>query len=257
MAKRPTADHSADTSWRAGALELLAIMTPEGQARTLASWAKLSKEAGGPFTPALPAAPSTEVSMPALGLLDDFTILDLEFQPKPQALLELAAVRYKNWQPVGKVVSFVRCREELNPHVARLTGITRADVWNAPLEIEVLRQFFKLAEGSLLVAHNITADRTQLEAARTRCGAKAPLANQWFCTLALARSRRSKGAACGLGELCLDFNINAVGAHRAMRDVEMTYQVLRHFHQQQPITEIITSSAKPKAKQASLFPLAA
>ena len=260
-AERPRPEPPHPTAWRAGALELLAIMTPEGQARTLASWANIGKEAGGPFTPSLPATslftPEPEpVAVP--GLLDDFTILDLEFQQKPQALLELAAVRYVNWQPVGEVVSFVRCREELNPHVARITGITRADVFNAPAEIEVLRKFFALAQGSVLVAHNITADRTQLEAARTRCGATTPLANPWFCTLALARSRRSPGAACGLGELCLDFGINAVGAHRAMRDVEMTYQVLRHFHEQQPITELITSSAKPKKPtQASLFPLAA
>jgi DNA polymerase-3 subunit epsilon len=186
-------------------------------------------------------------------LLDDFTIIDLEFQSKPSALLELAAIRYKNWQPVGKVVSFVQCRQELNPHVARLTGITRADVFNAPTEKAVLQAFFKLAEGSLLIAHNIAADRTQIEAARARCGATSPLANQWFCTMALAKLRRSKGAACGLGDLCLDFGINAVGAHRALRDVEMTFQVLRHFHQQEPITEVVTSSAKAKPKQASLF----
>jgi DNA polymerase-3 subunit epsilon len=243
-------------SWKAGARALLALMTPEGQQRALATWATISEKAGGPFTPAV-AALVAEPSPPA-GLLDDFTVLDLEFQPKPSALLELAAIRYKNWQPVGKVVSFVQCREELNPHVARLTGITRADVYNAPTEKAVLQTFFKLAEGSVLVCHNIGADRNQLEAARTRCGATTPLANQWLCTLALAKTRRSKGAACGLGELCLDFGIDALGAHRALRDVEMCFQVLRRFHEQQPITELITSTAKPKsAGTGSLFSAAA
>ena len=241
-----------DTSWHAGARALLALMTPEGQQKTLAGWEKLD------FTPTLPAAPALGAAPELADVLNDFTILDLEFQPKPSALLELAAIRYINWQPVGKVVSFVQCRQELNPYVAKLTGITRADVFNAPPEKAVLQAFFKLAEGSVLVAHNIAADRTQLEAARARCGATTPLANPWFCTLALAKLRRSKGAACGLGELCLDFGINAVGAHRALRDVEMTYQVLRHFHHEQPITELVTSAAKPKAgKQAALFPLAA
>jgi DNA polymerase III epsilon subunit-like protein len=262
--EKPRREPPHPTEWRSGALALLATMTPEGQQRTLVSWAQISKEAGGPFAPALldapvPALPEEPASLleAALGLLDDFTIIDLEFQAKPQALLELAAIRYKNWQPVGKVVSFVQCRQELNPYVAKLTGINRSDVYNAPPEIEVLRKFFKLAEGSLLIAHNIAADKKQLEDARKRCGATSDLPNPWFCTLALARARRSKDAACGLGELCLDFGINAVGAHRALRDVEMTFQVLRYFHAQQPITELITSSAKPKAKQASLFPLAA
>ncbi|MGI4736304.1 MAG: 3'-5' exonuclease [Janthinobacterium lividum] len=231
-----------DNAWRAGASALFAQMTPEGQERALKSWATIGEKAGGPFVPALSAPPTPALAVEASGLLDDFTVLDLEFQPKPSALLELAAIRYVNWQPVGKVVSFVQCRQELNPHVARLTGITRADVFNAPPEKAVLQAFFKLAEGSVLVAHNIAADRNQLEAARTRCGATKPLANPWLCTLALAKTRRSKGAACGLGELCLDFGINAVGAHRALRDVEMCFQVLRHFQQQQPITELVTSA---------------
>jgi DNA polymerase-3 subunit epsilon len=248
----------SETSWRAGAKELLAVMSPEGQQRALASWANISERAGGPFAPALPAPPAPEALVEAPELLADFTVLDLEFQPKPSALLEVAAIRYQNWEPVGKLVSFVQCRQELNPHVAKLTGITRADVFNAPPELAVLQAFFKLAGDSVLVCHNIAADRNQLEAARTRCGATKPLANQWLCTLALAKLRRSKGAACGLGDLCLDFGINALGAHRALRDVEMCYQVLRKFHQQQPITELVTSSAKPKkVGQIALFPAAA
>ena len=207
---------------------------------------------------ALSPEPELVEPAPAADLLADFTVLDLEFQPQPSALLELAAIRYQNWQPVGKVVSFVQCRQELNPHVARLTGITRHDVFNAPPEKAVLQAFFKLAEGSLLVAHNIAADRNQLEAARTRCGATTRLPNPWLCTLALAKQRRSKGAGCGLGELCLDFGIDALGAHRALRDVEMCYQVLRRFHQQQPITDLITSTAKPKrAGTGQLFPVVA
>ncbi len=244
---RPT---TSDASWQPGALALLRQMTPNGQEQALRDWAKLG------FTPTLSACGSATLAE-AAALLADFTILDLEFQGAD--LLELAAIRYQDWQPVGQYASFVRFRGELGYHVMTLTGITRGDVYHAPEEKAVLQGFFKLAQGSVLVAHNIAADRTQLEAARARCGATTPLANPWLCTLALAKQRRSKGAACGLGELCLDFGINAVGAHRALRDVEMCFQVLRHFHQQEPLTELVTSSAaKPKdGKQAALFPIAA
>ena len=241
-----------EDSWRAGAVALLAGMTPEGQQRALKEWAKLG------FTPALPAPPLPAGQLEASELLADFTVLDLEFQPQPNALLEVAAIRYQNWQPVGKFVSFVQCRQALNPHVARLTGIMRDDVWNAPPEKQVLQGFFQLAGSSVLVCHNITADRNQLEAARARCGATTPLPNKWLCTLALAKQRRPPKAPCGLGELCLDFGINAVGAHRALRDVEMCFEVLRRFQHQQPLTELLTSSAKPKAKgTGSLFAPAA
>jgi hypothetical protein len=125
-------------SWRAGAIALLAIMTLEGQQRALASWKQLG------FTPNLPAPPPAPVVVPAAGLLDDFTVLDLEFQNPGGILLEVAAIRYVNWQPVGQYVSFVRFRGELNFHVAKLTGIMRDDVWNAPEEKAVLVGLRKL-----------------------------------------------------------------------------------------------------------------
>jgi DNA polymerase-3 subunit epsilon len=239
-----------------GALALFSIMTFEGQQNALASWSKISKWAGGPFAPPLTAqpAPAPEVApAPAAGLLDDFTVLDLEFQNPGGILLEVAAIRYVNWQPVGQFVSFVRFRGELNFHVAKLTGIMRDDVWNAPEEREVLIGLKNLIGDSVLVCHNIAADKRVLEATRTRLGAKTELPNKWLCTLALAKLRLPQAQQYGLGALCLTFDIPSLGAHRALRDVEMCYQVLRRLHEQQPVTELVTSSAKAKPKQTSLF----
>jgi DNA polymerase III alpha subunit (gram-positive type) len=239
---RPT---TFDTSWQPGALALLRLMTPSGQEQALRDWAKLG------FTPTLSACGSATLSEASL-LLADFTVLDLEFQGTD--LLELAAIRYQHWQPVGQYASFVRFRGELGYHVTTLTGITRGDVYHAPEEKAVLQGFFKLAGDSVLVCHNIGADRRILETARTRQGAAAPLANRWLCTLALAKLRLPPKTKCGLGELCTAFGIAAHGAHRALRDVEMTFQVLRHLQRQAPITELVTSAAKPRnAGQAVLF----
>jgi DNA polymerase-3 subunit epsilon len=179
----------------------------------------------------MPAQPTT----PPPHLLDDFTVLDLEFQGTD--LLEVAAIRYRNWEPVGELVSFVQFRSPVWRPITELTGITALHVYDAPAEKWVLQQFKKLAGDSLLVCHNLSADRRILEAARTRQGAQQALANQWLCTLALARKRRPKGAKCGLSELCHDFKIKTRGAHRAKRDVEMCFQLLRRFHEQQPITK--------------------
>ncbi|TGE07732.1 3'-5' exonuclease [Hymenobacter fodinae] len=179
--------------------------------------------------------------------LYDFTVLDIEFQGTD--MLELAAIRYQDWQPIGQLQTFVRFRGELNYHVANLTGISNADVWNAPEEKAVLQQFKKLAGNSLLVCHNLSADRRILEAARTRLGAPAPLSNEWFCTLALSK-QRLPNRKHGLGELCADFGIATHGAHRALRDVEMCFGLLRHLHQLEPITGPLV--VKPKGKKAAL-----
>lgn len=207
------------------------------------------------------AAEEADVAEPlrlqAPHFLADFTVLDLEFQGTD--LLELAAVRYQDWQPINTLQSFIRFRGPLNYHVTNLTGISAQDVWNAPEERKVLQQFKQLAGDSLLVCHNRSADRRILEAARTRQGAPAPLANDWFCTLALAKQRLPKRKH-GLGELCADFGIATHGAHRAMRDVEMCFGLLLHLHQMEPINGPLVVKAKGrKAAQgtASLFTAAA
>jgi DNA polymerase III epsilon subunit-like protein len=76
--------------------------------------------------------------------------------------------------------------------------------------------------------------------------------------MALAKLRLPKDQKCGLSDLCQLFKIANEDHHRAMNDAEACYQVLRQLHIQQPITELVTSTAKAKnVGQGSLFPLAA
>jgi DNA polymerase-3 subunit epsilon len=189
------------------------------------------------------AAPAPQL-VPSASLFDDFTVLDLEFQGN--MLLELAAIRYQNWQPVGQVVSYVRFTDWVWPKITEVTGITTEHVKRAPKEADVLKAFYQLAGSSLLICHNLAADRRVLEAARLRQGATQPLPNHWFDTLALARARLPKSTSCGLGQLCERFGFSRHGAHQALRDVEMCFQVLRHFHQEDPIL-----SLDPKARKAA------
>ncbi|MBX0290981.1 3'-5' exonuclease [Hymenobacter sp. HSC-4F20] len=186
--------------------------------------------------------------------LDDFTVLD--FETSDSYAIELAAVRVQNWQIVEQMQSFIQFRGTLNSYTKSLTGITSADLWNAPSEKAVLQQFKKLAGDSLLVAHNAPFDLRHLEAARTRQGATQPLANPFLCSVVVAKSRYP--APHKLGELCARFGIAVVGAHRALNDVLMTYQLLQRMHQEQPIPATLvgaTSAAKAKksAAQPSLF----
>jgi DNA polymerase III epsilon subunit-like protein len=197
----------------------------------------------GPAKPASMPVAMVADTVPAAGLFDDFTIVDTEFQG--EYLLEVAAIRYKNWVEVDRYVSFVRFTDWLFPRTTELTGITEAQVKRAPLESKVLDDFITLAQGSLLIAHNLSADRSKFEAACMRQG-RAMLANKWFCTLALARARRPKGSKCGLTDLCELFKFGNQGAHRALSDVERTFKVLRHFHLEQPLL-----SLDPKAKAAA------
>jgi DNA polymerase III alpha subunit (gram-positive type) len=182
-------------------------------------------------------------TVPADGLFDDFTIIDTEYQH--EALLEVAAIRFKNWVPVEEYVSFVRYTGWVSPFTTQHTGITEAHVRRAPTEKSVLEALAKLAGNSLLIAHNVGADRSKLKLASERQGL-AELPNKWFCTMALARARLPKGVKSGLTDLCDRFKFGNENAHRALSDVNRTFKVLRHFYQEDPIT-----SLDPKARKAA------
>lgn len=194
-----------------------------------------------------PAAPAP--------FLSDFTVIDLEFQGT--SILELAAVRYQNWEPIAELVSFVRFTEPINSIVATLTGITAADVAGAPSEKEVLQWLRGVAGDSVIVCHNLNADRRVLEATRTRLGAKEPLPNAWLCTLALAKQRRP-GRSHKLGDLCRDVGLSTQGAHRALNDVHMCFGLLREFHQEQPVgpdsIHGAPSAKRPAGKRSKAAP---
>jgi DNA polymerase III epsilon subunit-like protein len=186
------------------------------------------------------AAPErSEASIPQAHLLDDITVLDTEFVPDGAHLLEIAAIRYLNGEAQPAFVSFVRFDGYVPRFITELTGISALHVYGPtiPGEKQVLQQFFQYAGSSLLIAHNVSADRRVIEATRARLGAAADLPNPWLCTMALARKRLAKGQKVGLSELCQHFLIKTRGHHRAKRDVEMCYQVLRKLHELQPVTK--------------------
>jgi DNA polymerase-3 subunit epsilon len=203
---------------------------------------------------------ATRVLVPTPPLVDDVTVLDIEFQGTD--LLEFAAIRYQHGEPVGEYATLVHFTGQVQSYITQLTGITTLHVADPklPREKEVLQQFKKLAGDSLLVCHNIGADKRILEAARTRQGAKEELTNPWLCTLALARRRVKTGLLpsnqkCGLGELCLHFKIENRGAHRAKRDVQMCAALLRHFHEQQPVTKAdLYGAPQPGKKNKNIIP---
>lgn len=213
------------------------------EARKLADKKLVGLRGLGP-APQLPALRVTTTEpAPTTGLFDDFTIIDTEYQH--DVLLEVAAIRYKNWQPVEEYVSFVRYMGWVSPFTTQHTNITEANVRGGTAEKTVLEELKRLAGDSLLIAHNIGADRSQLEKASARQGL-ATLPNKWFCTMALARAREPKGAKCGLTDLCDRYRFGNVNAHRALSDVKRTFLMLRHYHQQYPLL-----SLDPKAKAAA------
>jgi DNA polymerase-3 subunit epsilon len=235
----------AEASTASAYAEAFAKLTADEQRRQRKAW-----EAAREKYPVLkPEAP----------LLGDFTVLDTEFVPEGPHLLEVAAIRYINFEPREAFVSFVAFDGYVPRFVTELTGITALHLHGAPAEKKVLGQLREYAGDSLLVCHNVPADRGVIEKTRTRLGAPAELPNAWLCTMALAKRRVKAGLLpgnlkCGLGDLCQHFSIQRRGAHRAKADVQMTFQLLRTLHEQQPVTKGDLHGAPQPGKGRKLSP---
>ncbi len=77
---------------------------------------------------------------------------------KMDRIIELGAVKVIGGEIKEKFSSFVACPEKLSKEIIQLTGISDSDLIGAPEVEKVLADFFKFADGAILVGHNVTFD---------------------------------------------------------------------------------------------------
>jgi DNA polymerase III epsilon subunit family exonuclease len=95
-----------------------------------------------------------------------FVVFDLEttglvHQPtmgKMDKIIEIGAVKLVGGEIVEKFYSFVACPDRLPEKIVELTGIHDEDLYGAPEVDKVLADFFKFADGAILVGHNVGFD---------------------------------------------------------------------------------------------------
>ncbi len=111
--------------------------------------------------------------------------------------------------------------------VARLTGISDADVAGAPGIAEALAGLREFAGDATLVGHNAGFDREHLAAAARR-GRTPPLQGDWFDTLEAALLLYPELDRHALPVLVEELGLSWP-AHRALPDAEATAAVLAHL----------------------------
>ena len=108
-----------------------------------------------------------------LNLTRPIVFFDLEttgISPLAHEIIEIGAVDFVNGN-VGKTFQrFVKPSVQISEQTTELTGITQADVENAPSLKDVIPEFLKYIEGKVLVAHNAEFDLTFLNAHLRRLG---------------------------------------------------------------------------------------
>lgn len=95
-----------------------------------------------------------------------FVVFDLETtglnnnpaMGKMDKIIELGAVKIIDGEIKEKFSTFVACKERLSGEIVNLTGIHDEDLVGAPEVEQVMADFYKFADGAILVGHNVTFD---------------------------------------------------------------------------------------------------
>ena len=200
------------------AAEFLALPSPNGDARARVEaliggdprflWEGETLMTADPSSLALDEAP--------------YVVFDIETTgssaTKGGAITELGALKVVRGEVAEEFATLVNPGREIEPFVARLTGITDRMVAGAPPISEVMPLFERFVEGSVLVGHNVHFDCSFVHAAREGL----PLPNPVLDTLKLARCLVPGLGRYRLSSLASHFGVRAMPNHRALSDAAAT-----------------------------------
>lgn len=164
--------------------------------------------------------------------MTDLVIIDTEttgWSRENDRVIEVGAIKVRNGEIVDEYTSLIRSVEEIPYVIENLTGISSEDIWAEGREPEeVFREVREFIGESTFVAHNVNFDYSFLSAEFQRHKIK-PLWNEKLCTVKIARK-----SSMILPNYKLITIKNFLGleykSHRALTDVMVCYELLKHIH---------------------------
>ncbi len=163
----------------------------------------------------------------------EFVIFDIEttgLSPSwGDRIVEIAALKVKNSKPVDRFYSFVDPQREISFGAFAVNGITEEMLRGAPTSCEILPRFLEFLGDAALVGHNVGFDLSFLCHELSLLGMGLKDKTVIVDTLKMARHLLPN-----LGRYPLWFVAESLGLpkgqqHRAMSDVELTFDVFRRL----------------------------
>jgi DNA polymerase III epsilon subunit family exonuclease len=154
-----------------------------------------------------------------MALINEITVFDFEtsgLDPQKDRVIEMAAIRIANGQIVGEFSTLVQFNGALTPKIKELTGIQDEALKHGFDEVTAFKIFNRFIGNSVIVAHNAAFDLGFLHHSLMRL-AKRSFNNSFIDTLTISRDRTF--FPYKLIDLCGRYNIELLGAHRALSDV--------------------------------------
>ena len=162
-------------------------------------------------------------------LPDRYVALDLEMtglSPKRDRIIEIGAVLVENGDARAVFSRLINPGREIPERITEITGITEADVRNAPYVEEILTELSDFIGDNDLLGHRILLDYTFLR--RVFVNAGRAFEKNGIDTLKLARKYLPELPGRRLSELCAYYEI-PLRAHRAADDAMAAHTVYQRL----------------------------
>jgi DNA polymerase-3 subunit epsilon len=166
--------------------------------------------------------------------VNDSVVIDCEttgLSPVDDRIIEIAAARVRRGHVVATFHTLVNPGRDLPAVITELTGLTGAQLREAPTVDAVLTPLSVFLEGRTVVGHNVTFDMSFIDAECARAGRRDVKVRTGLCTADSARTLipRSRVGRYRLSTLADILELPHRPAHRAATDVLATVDLLNHL----------------------------
>ena len=142
---------------------------------------------------------------------------------KNDRIVEIGFVAFSDGKVIEEWSTLVNPLRDIGK--SNIHGITSSMVSTAPLFEDVINDIFRMINGRVLVAHNLSFDARMLIQEFNRAKTHGEI-GKGFCTMVASR-RVLAGSGDSLGATCAELGVEYTKAHSALGDARMTMQIFQ------------------------------
>ena len=157
---------------------------------------------------------------------NDFCLVDIEttgFSLTNDEIIELSAIKVRNLKRVEDFSMLINPKKSINSFITGLTGISNTMVKNQPDIKVAMKKFRDFTQDDIILGHNIRFDAGFIHR-EMKINFNENFSNNLVDTVALAK-RAYRLENYKLSTIANHLNIDTKGAHRGLKDCEMTYLI--------------------------------
>lgn len=159
-------------------------------------------------------------------MIREYVAVDIEttgLRAKEDKIIEIGAIKVVDGKEVAIFDTLVNPGRMIGERSTMVTGITDADVKDAPYIEEIIGEFVRFVGDAPLLGHNLMFDYSFLK--RAAVNNKYTFDKTGIDTLKLARKYLEKLESKKLDYLCSYFDIEDENHHRALNDARAAYKL--------------------------------